>query len=136
MQRIGQYFVYLVVRLLLAVVQALPLASGAMSNRVLSDLARQGTEVLKDGGSFSSIFDGSACFPTLALQLIKVGEQTGDLEGMLAKVAEIYEAEASKAARRMLSILEPVLIVGLGLVIGGIIMSIMVAIISVNELPL
>ncbi len=116
--------------------QALPLASGAMSNRVLSDLTRQGTEILKDGGSFSAIFAGAACFPTLALQLIKVGEQTGDLEGMLAKVAEIYEAEASKAARRMLSILEPVLIVGLGLVIGGIIMSIMVAIISVNELPL
>ncbi len=117
-------------------ISALPLAAGAMSNRVLVNLIDEGIDRVKDGQAFSSMFEDSPFFPSLALQLIRVGERTGELEGMLSKVAEIYEVEARKAARRMLSILEPLMIVGLGIIIGGIIMSIMVAIISVNELPL
>jgi general secretion pathway protein F len=54
---------------------------------------------------------------------------------MLLEVADVYDRETSTAIQRLLSILEPVLIVGLGIVIGGIIMSILVAIVSVNDLP-
>lgn len=117
-------------------VNALPLACGSLSNSVLVQFMKESMEALKDGGTLSGMFAGAPFFPSLAQQLIKVGEETGNLEGMLAKVATIYEEETRKAARRMLSILEPVLIVGLGIVIGGIILSIMMAIISVNELPL
>lgn len=117
-------------------VKALPLARGSLGNRVMAQAMEQAMGELKDGGSLAGMFANSPRFPALALQLIKVGEETGDLEGMLTKVASIYEDETAKAAKRMLAVLEPALIVGLGVAIGGIIMSIMVAIISVNELPL
>jgi general secretion pathway protein F len=117
-------------------INALPLARGAMSNRALAGVVEAGVERLRDGGSFSSVFEDAAHFPALALQLITVGEKTGELDAMLARVALIYENEVAKASKRLLAILEPVLIVGLGVVIGAIIMSIMVAIISVNDLPL
>ena len=75
-------------------------------------------------------------FPALGLQMVKVGEETGQLDEMLLRVADIYDREVATAVQRMLTLLEPVLIVGLGLVIAGIIMSILLAILSVNELPL
>jgi len=117
-------------------VKALPLARGSLGNKVMDQALEQAMGELKDGGSLAGMFANTPRFPALALQLIKVGEETGNLEGMLTKVANIYEDETAKAAKRMLAVLEPALIVGLGVIIGGIIMSIMVAIISVNELPL
>ncbi len=117
-------------------IEALPLARGAMSNRALAGVVEAGVDRLKDGGSFASVFADSPFFPSLALQLITVGERTGELDKMLARVAVVYENEVSKAGKRLLAVLEPLLIVGLGVVIGAIIMSIMVAIISVNDLPL
>lgn len=117
-------------------VNAIPLASGSLGNRLMAGAMADAMDELKDGGSLSGMVAGVPHFPALALQLIKVGEETGNLEGMLAKMAAIYESETSKAIKRMLAVLEPLLIVGLGVVIGAIIMSIMVAIISVNDLPL
>lgn len=117
-------------------VKALPLARGSLGNKVMDKAMEQAMAELKDGGSLAGMFANTPRFPPLALQLIKVGEETGKLEGMLTKVANIYEDETAKAAKRLLAVLEPTLIVGLGVVIGGIIMSVMAAIISVNELPL
>ena len=75
-------------------------------------------------------------FPPLGLQMLKVGEESGRLDVMLLRMADIYDREVSVATQRMLALLEPILIVGLGVVIAGVIMSIMLAIVSVNELPL
>jgi general secretion pathway protein F len=66
--------------------------------------------------------------------MIQVGEETGQLEPILLKVAAIYDEEVSGAVKRLLALLEPVLILGLGVLIAGIIVSIMVGIMSVNEL--
>lgn len=72
--------------------------------------------------------------PPLALQMIKVGEESGRLEPMLAKVAEVFDQEVRATVKRLLTLLEPALIVGLGVIVAGIIMSILVAILSVNQL--
>ncbi len=117
-------------------INAIPLASGSLSNRSMAGAMTDAMDELKDGGTLSAMIAGIPHFPALALQLIKVGEETGNLEAMLAKMANVYEAETSKAVKRLLAVLEPVLIVGLGVIIGSVIMSIMVAIISVNDLPL
>ena len=68
--------------------------------------------------------------------MINVGEETGELESMLTRVGEIYDREISNATQRFLALLEPLLIVTLGIMIGGIIISILMAIISVNDIPL
>jgi general secretion pathway protein F len=66
--------------------------------------------------------------------MIQVGEESGNLEGMLTQVADIFDKEVSTSVKRALALLEPVLILTLGLLIAGIVMSILVAILGVNQL--
>ena len=66
--------------------------------------------------------------------MIKLGEESGHLPDMLERVANTYDKEVKTAVQRLLALLEPVLIVGLGVVIAGIISSILMAILSVNDL--
>jgi general secretion pathway protein F len=68
--------------------------------------------------------------------MLQVGEESGQLDTMLFRVAELYERETDRSVKRMLSLLEPALILGLGVLIGGIIMSILLAIVSINQLAM
>jgi general secretion pathway protein F len=72
--------------------------------------------------------------PDLALQMIRVGEESGSLDAMLAKVATIYDRETRTSVQSLLTLLEPVLIIGLGVMVAGIIISILMAILGANEL--
>jgi general secretion pathway protein F len=114
----------------------LSIVKDILSNRVLSDTLDVAADTLKAGRSLAEQLMSTGLFPALGLQMIKVGEETGRLDEMLLRVADIYDREVATAIQRMLTLLEPILIVGLGLVIAGIIMSILVGIVSVNELPL
>ncbi len=76
----------------------------------------------------------TAALPPRAIQLIEVGEESGQLPRMLEKVAEIYDREVETTLKRLLNILEPALILGLGGLIAVIIISILVAILGLNEL--
>src|SRR5262249_33567773 len=73
-------------------------------------------------------------FPALAIHMVRVGEETGKIEDMLERVAVSYESEIKVAVRRFIALLEPVIILGLGLL--GLVLSILLAILSINELPL
>ncbi|MEZ5584107.1 MAG: type II secretion system F family protein [Candidatus Competibacteraceae bacterium] len=73
-------------------------------------------------------------FPKLAVHMIRVGEETGQLQEMLIQVADTYDGEVQATVKRLLTLLEPALILGLGVIIAGIIMSILVAILSLNDL--
>lgn len=115
---------------------ALPIANATLTNVVFSEGVRKAIEEFKEGKSLFAIMGKVEHFPTLALQMINVGEETGELESMLTRVAVVYERETSNAMQRFLSLLEPIMIITLGLMIGGIIISILMAIISVNDLPL
>lgn len=115
---------------------ALPIANATLTNVVFSENIRHAVEEFKEGKSLFAIMKKVEYFPTLALQMINVGEETGELESMLARVAEVYERETSGAMQRFLSLLEPIMIISLGIMIGGIIISILMAIMSVNDLPL
>ena len=67
--------------------------------------------------------------------MIAVGEETGRLDGMLAEVAEHYDQEVKRTTKRLTSILGPVLILGMALVIGVVVISMLLAIFSINDLP-
>jgi general secretion pathway protein F len=75
-------------------------------------------------------------FPALALSMIKVGEETSQLDTMLTKVAVIYEKSLRESIKRFVSFLEPALILLMGLVIGFIVVSMLMAIFSITDLPL
>ncbi len=94
------------------------------------------TDGVKEGAMLASQLADNEGFPPLAIHLVRVGEETGQLEAMLLQLAEILEREARVAVQRALALLEPLLIIGLGLIVGGIIVSILLAILSINDLTL
>ncbi len=112
----------------------LSIVKETLTNRVLADKVGLAADRLKEGGEMTEPLLESALFPKMAMQMIKLGEETGKLEEMLDRVAAIYDKEIEITVQRMLALLEPVLIVGLGIVIAGIIMSILMAILSINDL--
>ncbi len=113
---------------------ALTLVKDVLSNKIIAEAVSAAAEELKRGRGLAETLLEQAVLPKLAIQMIKVGEESGKLEPMLDKVANLYDREVKSAVQRMLSLLEPLLIVGLGLIVAGIIMSIVVAIVSVNQL--
>lgn len=113
---------------------ALSIVKEILNNRLLAETVEKAADSLKEGGEMSTPMIESSLFPKMAMQMIQLGEETGNLEEMLDRVAVTYDREIKVAIERMLTLLEPLLIVGLGLLIAGIIVSILMAILSVNDL--
>src|SRR5665811_864163 len=89
---------------------------------------------VKGGGKMVDAFRASGIFEPLAINLIKVGEETGRLGPMLLEMARIFNRDVETGIKRGLTMLEPLLILVLGLIIASIIVSIMLGILSVNDL--
>ncbi|MGR8932965.1 MAG: type II secretion system F family protein [Gammaproteobacteria bacterium] len=113
---------------------ALSIAKETVANSALREILAQGETHLKQGRGLSNTLIDSGQFPKMALQMIKMGEESGKLEEMLLKVADTYDKELKVTIQRMLALLEPILILGLGVAIAGIIISILMAILSINDL--
>ncbi|NCO19995.1 MAG: type II secretion system F family protein, partial [Gammaproteobacteria bacterium] len=88
----------------------------------------------KTGTPLARALDESGDFPRLALQMINVGEETGQLDEMLLKVANTYDREVRTTIDRIMALLVPALTLGLAALIGTIVMSVLMAILSINEL--
>jgi general secretion pathway protein F len=115
---------------------ALFIVKETLNNRVMAEgLDRVATQ-LKQGLGLGQPMMETGLFPKLAVHMVMVGEETGQLEEMLLRVANVYDGEVQSSVKRMLGLMEPVLILGLGLLIGGIIMSILLAILGVNDLAI
>jgi len=113
---------------------ALSIARNVIANTVLrkdvSDAARE----VKTGGGLARNLAKSGRFPRLALQMISVGEETGQLDVMLMKVSDTYDTEVRNTIDRLLSIFTPVVTLLLAVMIGTIVMSVLLAILSINDL--
>lgn len=113
---------------------ALTLSRAVAGNAAIEqELARVEGDVRQGRGLARPLTEGKM-FPRLAVQLIQVGEETGRLEPMMAKLADIYEDETRTAFERLLSMLTPILTLTIGLLIAFIISSILFALFSINEL--
>lgn len=115
---------------------ALRIVGETLSNQVLQRSISTVAEGVKGGGTLAARLADSGRFPALAIHLVRVGEETGSLDAMLQRLADIYDREVRTSVQRMLALLEPILIIGLGIIVGGIITSILVAILSINDLTL
>lgn len=112
----------------------LSIAKETVGNSILRDSLEQVTASLREGKGLGKPLMQTGLFPKLAVHMVMVGEETGRLQELLIQVADVYDREAQTTIKRLLALMEPVLILSLGLVIGGIIMSILLAILSVNNL--
>ncbi len=117
-----------------SILNSLSIVRETVANTVLADYLESAENQLKQGKTMSEALSQQNLFPKLAVQMIKMGEETGRLEEMLLRVATIYDKQLRTTIQRMLALLEPALIISLGLMIGGIIVSILLAILSVNDL--
>ncbi|MEQ1486538.1 type II secretion system F family protein [Methyloglobulus sp.] len=117
-----------------SILSAMVIVRETVDNLVLADAIQDTEEQLKQGKHMSDALHDKGIFPKMAMQMIKMGEETGRLEEMLLRVATIYDKQLRVSIARMLALLEPALIITLGLMIAGIIVSILLAILSVNDL--
>lgn len=115
---------------------ALSITRETLNNTVMAEGLDTVTTQLKEGQGLGKPLMETGLFPKLAVHMVMVGEETGKLQEMLIRIADVYDREVQNAVKRMLALMEPALILGLGLVIGGIIMSVLVAILSVNDLAM
>ena len=117
-----------------ALLGGLMIVKDTLANSALSRTVESVANGLKEGQGLAEPLQASGAFPALATQMIRVGEETGELPEMLFKVAELYDREAQTATERLLALLVPALTIGLGLVIATIIASVLSAILSINQL--
>jgi len=115
--------------------EALGTVQGVVGNRLLARAISQVQVRVREGKGMARPLGESGLFPPLALNMIAVGEETGKLEGMLAEVAGFYDQEVKRTTKRLTSLLELLLILGMGLVIGVVVISMLLAIFSINDLP-
>jgi general secretion pathway protein F len=116
--------------------RALAVAGDALRNRAMSGAVHACATEMREGGGLVSALGKSGLFPELSLRLISVGERSGQLDTMLGRVADIYEAALQRQLDRVTSLLTPILTILIGVVVGGLILSVIGAIVSVNELAL
>jgi len=114
--------------------QALDLTRETVGNRIVGDALEQVAAAAKEGQGLAGPLAQTHRFPPLAAQLIRVGEETGRLDEMLLRAADIYDGEVERTIQKLLALLVPVVTLGLGAIIALIIGSVVVAIFSVNQL--
>jgi general secretion pathway protein F len=114
--------------------QALVLSGAVVGNRVISAAVDTVSARFKEGEGLSAPLAQTGHFPSLSVQLIRIGEETGRLEEMLQEVAEIYEQEVQRALERLLALLVPAITIAMGTAIALIIVAVMTAMISINDL--
>jgi general secretion pathway protein F len=116
--------------------QALQIAGDVLSNRAMAVALRECAVEVKEGATLSDALGRAGVFPELALRLTGVGEQTGQLDVMLDRVGNIYELALQQQLGRLSNLLTPILTLVMGLLVGGLLLSVMGAIAGINELAL
>jgi general secretion pathway protein F len=117
------------------ILPALNLVKEISQNLAISRAIAQIHDRLREGKAIAKTLEETRVFPPLAMHMIGVGEETGRLDEMLNKVAETYEENVQTTVKRLVSLLEPLLILVMGGVVGFIVISMLLAIFSINDIP-
>ncbi len=114
--------------------KALDILTAVVNHAVFANAISSARKSVTEGASLSQPLKQSGIFPPIVIHMIASGEQSGELEDMLAKLAEIYEEEAETMASTLMSLLEPVLILGMALVVAFIVISILLPLLEINQI--
>ena len=113
---------------------ALDIVKNITGNVLLSDAVQSASQEVGKGQALWAALNEAQIFPQLSIQMIQVGEQSGELEGMLNKIADVFEKEVENSIMRLTSYLEPVMILVMGCIVGFIVLSICLPIFEMNTL--
>ena len=114
--------------------QAMDIVRNVVNNVFVGEIIKKAAKEVEEGQSLAAPLAQSGLFPPMVTEMIAVGEQSGSLEKMLNRVASSYETEAQADILVMTSLLEPVMILVMGLVVGFIVVSILLPIFEMNQL--
>nr|WP_320051371.1 type II secretion system F family protein [uncultured Desulfuromonas sp.] len=116
------------------ILSALQMVRGVLGNVVLSSSVENVHSELKQGGMLSESLAATGFFPAMAIQMIAIGEETGRMDQMLVRIADMYDREIRVTIKSFTSLFEPLIILLMGLVIGAMVISMLLAIFSVNDM--
>jgi type IV pilus assembly protein PilC len=115
------------------ILQSLRITKETIGNEVIENAIQKVHDSIKEGDTIAAPLDESKVFPPMVVNMIDVGEETGSLDAMLMKVADIYDAEVEAAVEALLALMEPVMIVVLGVICGFIVISMYLPIFSLAD---
>jgi type IV pilus assembly protein PilC len=115
------------------ILTALEIVRDTAGNQIISEAVDEARKDVQSGGMISLALQKHGVFPTMAIQMISIGEETGELDGMLMKVADFYEDEVEQAVKSLTSIMEPIMIVVLGGMVGSILVSMYLPMFKIME---
>ncbi len=118
------------------IVSAIRIATDTMGNHRLRAAMDGVAPSIKQGGRLADALEKSALFTPLGLNMVRLGEETGRLDAMLLELARVHDSEVQAGVKRALTLIEPMLILTLGAIIAAIIVSILMGILSVNDLAI
>jgi type IV pilus assembly protein PilC len=114
-------------------VEALDSVAGASGNRVYYDATKRIQSEISTGTSLTVAMQNSEVFPNMVLQMVAIGEESGALDSMLSKVADFFEAEVDDAVEGLSSLMEPIIMVVLGVLIGGLVIAMYLPIFKMGQ---
>jgi len=114
-------------------VQSIGIASATLGNRMIANAMEGVAQGVKRGEGIAVPMRKAAVFPPLAAHLLAVGEETGRLDAMFSRMADIYETDTRSSIKRFTSVFEPIVILVMGVLVGALILSMLLAITSIND---
>ncbi|MDH2916317.1 MAG: type II secretion system F family protein [Gallionella sp.] len=114
-------------------VEAFDSVAGAAGNAVYFDATKQIQREVTSGSSLNTAMVNSNVFPPMVLQMVAIGEESGSIDSMLSKVADFYEAEVDDAVEALSSLMEPIIMVVLGTLIGGMVIAMYLPIFKMGQ---
>jgi len=118
------------------VLGALAVVGDMMSNTAVGAAVSRLSDGVKRGGTIAAGMQEQTLFPSLAIHMVRVGEETGRMEEMLLKVADTFETDVRIEMKRTLGLLEPTIILLMGVLVAFIVVAMLMAIFSINEVAL
>ena len=116
-------------------VQSLNIVKDITNNSVIAGSIANIAEGVKRGEGVARPMEKSKIFPPLAVHLVEVGEETGRLDAMFLELAKVYDKEVRSSIKNLIALFEPAMILVMGILVGIIVISILMAITSINDLP-
>lgn len=105
------------------ILQCLEIVQETIDNKIISNAVGSAKDSIMEGGMLSLAIEEKKVFPAMAIQMMKIGEETGELDAMMMKVADFYEDEVEQAVKALTSVIEPLMMVGIAFMVGTILLS-------------
>lgn len=115
----------------ISLLSAIGIATQAVPNRFLAERMRSMPDHIKNGESLFASLSGTEYFPELALDMIRIGESSANLDSMLAEVAELYDEQVRSRIDAFISLIEPIIIIFMGLIVAGMLLSVYLPIFNI-----